>query len=560
MAKEQVILGLQGFSRRTHNASAAILVNGELAAMAEEERFSRRKNAFGELPYTSMAFCLKQTGLAIDDVDGIALGWDFNQVFGQIGAQPRTQQALQDLYLPSDRFKYSRKPDITMFSHHQAHAASSYYLSGFKEALIMVVDGQGETQSTSIFTAKGPSFQLVREFGVTHSLGYFYEGVSEYVGLTRLDAGKTMGLASYGESKYGFSLLALTPEGYSVDLAQAKQQEMDLQREVTGGWTDFLEREFGAPNRGEFMFDEELARFRRVLAFDQRYKDIAASGQRILEEVAKHLVRTYAPQFGHRNLCIAGGVGLNCSMNGALARSGIVEDIFVPPFSNDAGVSVGAALLLSDKKPTERLKSASLGPEFSNEDVVRTLNGLGIPYTRPDDVAIDVARLIAEDKIVDWFQGRMEAGPRALGNRSTLGNPTSKETHIRLNEVKNREQWRPLAPSFLAEGLAGYVKNNSDSPFMLRAFLANSKMAEQMPAAVHIDGTTRVQTVSEDVNPIYYRMIKQFEGLSGVPAIMNTSFNLDDEPIVCSPYNAVRTFFASGADYLAIGDLLVSKK
>jgi carbamoyltransferase len=560
MGKEQVILGVQGFSRRTHNASAAILVDGQLVAMAEEERFSRRKNAFGEVPHNSMAFCLKQAGVTIDDVDGIALGWDFNQVFRQIGAQPPSEEALQDLYLPKDRFKHSKKPEITMFPHHQAHAASSYYLSGFDRALIMVVDGQGESQATSIFLGKGPSFELVKEFGVTDSLGYFYEGVSEYVGLTRLDAGKTMGLASYGRPNSNFSLLRLTDDGYNVQIDQPQQREMDLQGEVTRGWTEFLKKEFGDPNRAEFVFDDVAARFVKQLDFDQRYKDVASSGQKALELVAHHLVNTYARRLNQQNLCIAGGVGLNCSMNGSLARSGLVKDVFIPPFSNDAGVSVGAALLLSDKKPTKRLDTASLGPEFTNQAIAETLNKLGITYTSPADISTEVAKLIADNNIVDWFQGRMEVGPRALGNRSTLGNPANKETHTKLNEVKNREQWRPLAPSFLAEALSGYVTDSGDSPFMLKAFTANERMGRDMPAAVHVDGTTRAQTVTAEANPAYYRMIKQFENQTGMPAVMNTSFNLDDEPIVCSPYNAVRTFFASGADYLAIGDMLVSKK
>jgi carbamoyltransferase len=560
MSKEQVILGLQGFSKRTHNASACVVIDGQLVAMAEEERFSRRKNAFGEVPYNAMAASLRQANRTIEDVDGIALGWDYNKVFNQLGVTPPSQSDLHNLYLPNDRFPTSKRPEIVMYPHHQAHAASSYYLSGFDDSLVLVVDGQGESQSTSIFSARGDKIDLIEEFPVTDSLGYFYEAISEYVGLTRLDAGKTMGLASFGNPKHPLSLLKLTEGGYAVDIKPLKQTEMDLQGEVTKAWTDFLKKSFGASNSGKFSFDTGYARFIKELDFDQKYKDVAASGQNLLEEVALHLVSTYAPKYQHQNLSIAGGVGLNCSMNGFLAREGVVSDLFVPPFTNDAGVSVGAALLMSDKKPHTRLRSASLGPEFSNQQIYQTLNTLGVRAKAVDNISETVANLVAGNQIVDWFQGRMEAGPRALGNRSIIANPALIETHSRLNSVKNRENWRPLAPSILSSRLPDLVQDSADSPFMLRAFIASQRMAEMMPSAVHIDGTTRAQTVTSETNNLYFAMIEQFEKITGIPGVMNTSFNMDDEPIVCSPQNAVRTFFSSQADYLAIGDFLVAKR
>ncbi len=560
MGKEQVILGINGYSRRTHNASACIVINGELVAMAEEERFSRRKNAFGEVPHHAIAFCLDKTGISVDEVESIAVGWNFDKVFGNIGSRPPTKDDLLDLYLPKDRFKYSKRPELEMVPHHMAHAASAYYLSGMPESLILVIDGQGETQSTSVFIGKGKDISLIKEFGVTDSLGYFYEAVSEYVGLSRLDAGKTMGLASYGNPRYRFGLFEMGSSGYLVNMGQPVQTEMDLQQEVTNSWRNYLENTFGPRNRGQLVYDPATTRFKREISFNESYKDIAASAQKTLEAVIRHLITLYSGEYQMSNLCIAGGVGLNCSMNGAIAREEIVRDLFVPPFSDDAGVSVGAALYLSDQKPSSRLESASLGPEFSNEAIIATLELLGINYRLVDDIGSIVAKLLAEDKIVDWFQGRMEAGPRALGNRSILGNPANRTTHDRLNVIKNRESWRPLAPSFLAEGLADYMIHPSDSPFMLRAFIVRSDRVDEIPAAVHIDGTSRAQTVTEKDNPLYYRLIRDFQRISGIPAVMNTSFNLDFEPIVCSPHDAIRTFYSSGADYLAIGDALISKK
>lgn len=560
MSKEQVILGINGYSKRIHDASASLVIGGELVAMAEEERFSRRKHAYGELPHHSIAFCLEQGGISIDEVDCVAVGWDFDQVFENIGIRPPTKDDFLNLYLPPDRFKYSRRPTLELVPHHLAHAASAYYLSGFNESLVLIIDGQGERQSTSVYTARGDDITLVREFRVSDSLGYFYEAVSEYVGLSRLDAGKTMGLASYGTPRYEFDLFKLDDDGYSVNMAQPQQREMDLNVEIVGSWIDFLQKKFGPRNKSNLVYDSTKARFRKEVVLDSHYKDIAASAQKTLEAIVEHLIRLYATKYRTSNVCVAGGVGLNCSLNGVVARGGVVSDLFVPPFSGDAGVSAGAALYLSDKKPTTKLESASLGPEFSNEVIVATLKSLGVNYRLIDDIGGYVARLLAEDKIVDWFQGRMEAGPRALGNRSVLGNPMNRNTHDRLNAIKNRETWRPLAPSFLVEGLADYMLYPSDSPFMLRAFLARPEKAIEIPAAVHVDGTSRAQTVNHKNNPLYRRLIDEFRRLCGVPAVMNTSFNLEYEPIVCAPHDAIRTFFSSGADYLAIGDVLIGKR
>lgn len=560
MGKEQVILGINGYSRRTHNASACIVVNGDLVAMAEEERFTRRKNSFGEVPHHAIAFCLDKAGYSLDDVETVAIGWDFDKVFGNIGVKPPTRDDLIDLYFPSNRFKYSKRPKLEMIPHHLAHAASSYYLSGMPESLILVIDGQGETQSTSVFIGRGKEISLVRECGVKDSLGYFYEAVSEYVGLSRLDAGKTMGLASYGKAMYEFDLFRLSEEDYSVYLTPPAQCEMDLQQKVTRLWKDYLEGKFGSANRVDLVYDSARARFKREVTFRDIYRDIAASAQRALEGVVRHLVTIYADQYQMKNLCIGGGVGLNCSMNGVITREGATQNLFVPPFTDDAGVAVGAALYLSDHKSAARLESAAFGPEFSNDAIVSLLRSLGIYYELPDDISSEVAQLIGQNEVVDWFQGRMEVGPRALGNRSILANPTSRATYDRLNAIKNREIWRPLAPSFLSERLADYMIDSADSPFMLRAFLVRPERAGEIPAAVHVDGTSRAQTVTYQENPLYYRVIDEFRKLTGIPAVMNTSFNLDSEPIVCSPHDAIRTFYSSGADYLAIGDVLISKK
>ena len=559
MGKEQVILGVNGFSRRTHDASACITIGGDLVAMAEEERFTRRKNAFGQLPHNAIAYCLDKADIPVDEIDTLAIGWDFNNIFENMGKEAPTKDELLNLYLPSDRFSLSKRPPIEMVPHHLAHASSAYYLSGFDNSAILVTDGQGENQSTSLFKGVGDRITPIQEFRVEDSLGYFYEAISEYVGVSRLNAGKTMGLASYGNPRFLFDLISLNPNGYSVDIQGQLQVEMDLQQEITKVWKDYLESSYGAPNTEAWLYDSERGGFRRQTEFPDRYKDIAASAQKALEMVAKHLVNIMT-EGQPSNVCIAGGVGLNCSMNGVVAREQMVKDLFVPPFANDAGVSVGAALYISEKKPKDRLRSASMGPEFSDSNINSTLRELGIPFESCEDISRKTAGLLEQGNIVNWFQGRMEAGPRALGNRSILGNPTKNDTHFRLNTMKNREQWRPLAPSILEASLAEYMQDPSDSPFMLKAFKVRPDAAEKIPAAVHIDGTSRAQTVTSEANPLYFNLIKEFELLTGVPVVMNTSFNLEYEPIVCSPTDAIRTFYSSGANYMALGNVLISKK
>ncbi len=307
MKKEQVVLGINGYSRRLHDASACVTVGGELVAMAEEERFTRQKNSFGQLPHNSVAFCLDKAGISVNEVDTVAIGWDFDKLFANIDQNAPSKDELRSLYLPHDRFKYSKNPTIEMVPHHIAHASSSYYLSGYDEATILVMDGQGENQSTSVFKGEGDKMMPIEEFGVKDSLGYFYEAVSEYVGLSRLDAGKTMGLAAYGSPEHKLELIKKTPDGYSVDIVQPKQTEMDLDVEITSMWMKYFEESFGPRNKEVIIFDNKRGRFQRQTEFPKQYKDMAASAQRTLEDVVRYVVGLRLAD-RPRNLCVAGGV------------------------------------------------------------------------------------------------------------------------------------------------------------------------------------------------------------------------------------------------------------
>lgn len=559
MSKEQFILGLNGYSRRTHSAAASLLHNGELVAMVEEERFTRKKNAYGELPHNAIAYCLNSQGITLDDVGVVGIGWDFNRLFQNASRAAPSIPDLVKMYFPKDKFPYSRTPKLELVPHHLAHASSTYFLSSFQDAGILVIDGQGENQSTSLFSARDNSITLLAEFPVRDSLGYFYEAVSQYIGLSASEPGKTMGLAGYGKPVYDFDLIKLLPSGYEVDLNyDISQVEIDQQKEVTDAWAEYLLQKFGSFNEPLYRYDPILGRLRRDVTLGQTQMDIAASAQNSLESVALHLVKYLQKTSGSRNLCIAGGVGLNCSMNGRIIRERLVDNVFIPPFVNDAGVAAGAACYLSDK-PLNKLTHAYLGPEFNNDQIQTILKSLGVGFQQSDDISEVVAKLISQGNVISWFQGQMEIGPRALGNRSILADPTSGDSHFRVNNIKNREQWRPLAPSFLAENMSDFIEYGEDSPFMIKAFTTKAEKKALIPAVVHVDGTMRPQSVDIRVNPLYHSLIAKLENYTGVPAVLNTSFNQDSEPIVCSPLNAVRSFFSGGSNYLAIGEFLVSK-
>jgi len=543
-----VVLGINGWFERTHDASAALLIDGQVVAMAEEERFIRIKHAYGRLPFNAVAFCLKQAGITLDQVDRVAVGWDYRKLYDLAGIREPKLKDLAEVYFPKKYFHYKKKLKIELISHHLAHAASSFYLSGFSEASIITLDGQGEDSSGSIAYGNDGQIKVLSRFPIKESLGYFYEAMAQFAGFNFDDPGKLMGLASYGKPVYEFDEINLTKDGYRMNIIPRGSSGLDSSGKISKTWLRVFTK-FGPKN----------VPVAGKLDFSAKYKNLAASAQKTLEDVALHLVKLTVNKTGSQNLCLAGGVALNCSMNGKILRSSLVKDIFTPPFANDAGVSIGAALLVSDKKPRKRLSHAYLGPEFSNSVIEKELRKYGATYKKVTDIEKRVAELIACKKIVSWFQGRMEVGPRALGNRSILGNPGLAETHFKLNVAKGREQWRPLAPSILAENMDQYLEQSSLSPFMLLSFKVRKEYRRQLPALLHVDHSTRPQSVDKNVNRRYWRLIEKFGKLTGHEVIMNTSFNGKGEPIVSSPYDALSSFYSNTADCLAIGDFLVEK-
>lgn len=558
------VLGLNGWFKRTHDPSACLLINGDIVAMAEEERFIRKKHAFGKVPYNSIAYCLRVANITLDDVDIVGVGWNFRKLYNQARVIEPKLSSLSEVFFPNEFFKYKKSPKIKLVDHHLAHASSCYYLSGLNEASIITLDGQGEDDSGSLAFGKDGKIEILKKFPIKDSLGFFYDAVTQYLGFYFMDAGKTMGLASYGKPKYKFKEFKLTSDSYKAlinprkNIATKGHQLLDKEEMISDTWLRLLPK-YGPRNLPLVSYSTRHSRIIKEVHLDQRHKDIAASSQKTLEQIIYHLAKIVTLKTGSKNLCLSGGVALNCVANGTILRSGLVDNLYIPPFPNDTGVSIGAALILSEIKPHKRLLTASLGPKFSNRQIKKVLDEYSVRYKKISNIEKEVAKLIYRGKVVSWFQGRMEVGPRALGNRSIVGNPCLAEIHLKLNKAKNRESWRPLAPSFLEEEMGEYLENSTDSPFMILSFTVKKKYRSTLPSLVHVDGTTRPQSVKKSVNPKFYKLISEFKKLSGFPVIMNTSFNGRGEPIVCNPYDALRSFYSNKTDYLAIGDYLVSK-
>lgn len=573
------ILGINGLGVAP---SACLVQDGVLAAMAEEERFNRLKGSFGLMPGKAVKFCLDFKNLNLSDIDYIAFGWDAKRyrfympyffLYTYIRHAPKFQSSSNIFKSIEQIFKYypwnvrymikemfrasgikGDIPRILFVPHHIAHAACSFYASGFNDAHILVIDGSGEDRCTTISKGNGLAISSLRDFKIPNSLGWFYQSITEFLGFTpNRHEGKVMALAAYGckdEDVSGKINKIISPARSGAYKHAAKYS--------------FL----GRHSDGRIYSDEMARLLGRARCHNEEildsHKNIAYHAQEALEKIARGLVKHIAsyPDFNGR-LCVSGGVGLNCKMNGAIAKMDCVDELFVSPFPNDCGTALGAALYISQKEgfdPRFNLEHSYWGPFFSRQDVEKTLISCGAKFKKEAEIERTTADLIFKDKVVGWFQGRMETGPRALGNRSILANPLKNWMSEHVNKkVKNREPWRPFAPSILHEESRRYIINSRQAPFMAISFNVSEEVKRQMPAVVHVDNTTRPHLVKKDVNPRYWNVINEFRKKSGIAAVLNTSFNSNEEPIVCAPADALRTFYASGMDYLAIDDFLVYK-
>jgi carbamoyltransferase len=529
-----------------HDPAAALVVDGQTVAAAEEERFSRRKHgkapvAFStwELPEQAIAFCLRTAGLSAQDLDAVAYSYDPG-LAAPVGADITADgwEGLRTLYARrAPLFLRSILDgwdgDFRWVRHHVAHAASATFASGFDPCSVLVLDGRGEVASHLAGRSEGGRLQVLAAQRLPHSLGLLYEELTAHLGFRRSsDEYKVMAMSSYAEPEF----------------------------------LDELRRLVRADGRGGFtVAPVELARFAPPLApgeeFGQRHAALAASVQRRLEEVLLDLAAWLFERTGDRDLVMAGGVALNCVANSRLWREGPFERIWVQPASGDSGTALGAAMQVAAElgDTVAPMRTAALGSGFADFELERALDVAAVGYERPDDVADAVAEVLADNGVVAWFQGRAEFGPRALGHRSLLADPRRPENLEKLNDIKGREQFRPVAPMVLAERAAEIFDGPLPSPYMLFTHDVRPQWRDRIPAVVHVDGSARIQTVDRESEPLVARMLERFEALTGVPVVVNTSLNTAGRPMVDTPRDALECFGSSPVDALAIGPYLVSR-
>jgi len=573
-------MNLLGIFHSHSDPSAALVVDDTVIAFVEEERLSRVKHSSGAFPTRAIRWVLKHGGLTLTDVDSIVQAWDCTKYDnGRVarhydelnrrypttdGDRAYQQNLLQEYRSETQRASIRRAlrhefgdvklPEIHFVNHHLAHACATFFSSGFDEALVLSVDGSGEEITTSWWYGKGQAVELLHEIKIPHSLGWVYSAFTEYLGFEAYDGEyKVMGLAAYG-----------SPNAE----VQRKVAQLLWPDDHGGFETDPMLLTRG-PHSWSHYFSDALVQHMgqppgwRDQPVTDWHKDVAFAVQQRLEDVVFSMTRYWTQRTGARRLCISGGVGLNVKMNGNLFTSGIVDDVFAYPLCADLGQSIGAALAYRYQRaglPNRRLADLYLGPGFSDHEIERVLRDCRVAYRRSENISRDTAALLAQGKVIGWFQGRLEAGPRALGARSILADPRNEAARDRVNAaIKYRELWRPFCPSMTRRGAERYFDNYTDAPFMVITFTANDRAKAEIPAVVHVDNTSRPQIVDEQSNPRYHGVITEFDRLTGVPCILNTSFNIKGEPIVCTPQDAMRTYFATGLDALAIGNCLLEK-
>ena len=557
-----------------HESSACIIRDGVVLAAAEEERFNRRKHGKearadnpDELPHSAIAFCLHQAGIVAADVAHVACAGDpdeVRRVRDEGRPSPWNSADKQDLFLSSLPNVPLRLRDLGFVApfhwvpHHTAHAASAYYVSPYQDAGVLVVDALGDDAfSTRLFAARGERLEALQDVRFPASIGYLWELFSVFLGFGVYDAAKVMGLAAYGDpARFREALDALawpTADG-GFAMAHDRLRFSDICYYPPSADCVGLEATLGVRPRSA---DEPLT---------DVHHDIAAALQSKTNELVFHMVRHLHTLTGSSNLCLAGGVALNCVTNRQVFEDGPFSELYIQAAAHDGGLALGAASYvwghILGRTEREVMKSACIGPAFSDAEIERELEDRGLIYDRCDDIEPRVARLVSEGRVVGFFQEGMEFGPRALGSRSIVADPRRADMRDILNrKVKHREYFRPLAPSVLQERAEAWFEIGREtlaSDFMLLAYPARMEVRDRIPAVLHEDGTCRVQTVRQDACPSFHRLIRAFEDLTGVPMVLNTSFN-DQEPIICSPSDAITTFMKTEIDYLAIGPFLLDK-
>ncbi|QXV63880.1 carbamoyltransferase [Mucilaginibacter sp. 21P] len=554
-------LNIVGISALYHDSACCILTDGVLRAAAQEERFTRIKHD-PAMPYKAFMFCLEQAGLSITDIDCVA--------YYESPQKKLSRQLWSGHYNGSEELSRRLDPArpereirevlgfeglVKFYDHHQSHAASSFYYSGFDSSAILTVDGVGEWATTGYGMGNGAKLNMFEEVYFPHSIGLLYSTITNYLGF-EINEGeyKVMGLAPYGNATYADQIRKL------ITMDEKGQFRLEME------YYDFI--------GGNKMYSEKLCELFGKAAREPESKmgkfhcDVAKSLQLVLEEVLLQKAQYLHSVTGSENLCMAGGVALNCVANGNILRKGPFKQMFVQPASSDSGCALGAAALahveLTGERPQkEKLQHVYLGPSFGSKEIANLLDATSFINNdfRDDDEGLlkEVARLLADGKVIGWFHGREEFGPRSLGARSILADPRRTDMRDRINAmVKKREAFRPFAPAVLEEHAGLHFDLNHPSPFMLETCQVNSTI--DLPAITHVDGSARVQTVSAQTNPRFHKLLTYFNEITGCPILLNTSFNVRGEPIVNSPEDALKCFITTDIDSLILEDFIISRK
>ncbi|MEP6683851.1 MAG: carbamoyltransferase C-terminal domain-containing protein [Parafilimonas sp.] len=567
-----------GINATFHDSAACILKDGKLLAAAEEERFTHIKHgkrpipfSTYELPFHAIDYCLKVAGIHLNDVEDIAysfnpyklLGTHANDTDISLPLKPSEMSKPEDwdsewdpLFLSliinapgqlADGYPHHLQKRFVgahiemskwhFVDHHIAHAASAFLPSSFNKAAVMVLDGRGEKATSSYYIGQGNNLETIGEVCLPHSLGLLYEDVTTHLGfLHSSDEYKVMALASYGKPVY-----------------------LDVFRQMINISDD------GNYTIEKVDFEKVLGKKRlKDEPFTQKQFDIAHSLQKALEETVVQLANWLYKKTQCENLCLAGGVALNCVMNAVIRDNTPFKNIWVQPAAGDAGTALGAALWIDKQQrkndyQREEMKHVYWGPDYKDDEIEEFLKWTKVRYRKLENIAEETAKILAEDKVIGWYQGRMEFGPRALGSRSILASPVNASMQQRLNEIKDREDFRPVAPVVLEEDAGEWFENAAYSPFMLFVYNVKEDKAIKIPAVRHVDNTARIQTINRDQHALYYDLLKEFKKKTGVPVLINTSFNTRGEPIVCTPRDAIECFWTSPFDALVINSFLLEK-
>ncbi|MDB6066804.1 MAG: hypothetical protein JWR26_3012 [Pedosphaera sp.] len=566
------MINILGINSAYHELAACVLQDGAPVAFAEEERFNRRKHGKSarvdnahELPWQAIDFTLRQAGIKISEVDAIGFSLnparrlrnlEVNEVvepgsWGSRAGEELFQRSL--LQVPSaieTRYGVNVRERFHFVDHHLCHAASAFLVSPFEEAAVLVVDGIGEFATAWLGHGQGTGLRQIAEINYPHSLGFLWEKLAQFLGFSEYDAYKIMALAALGDPK---------PFASAFDLLVRSNRDGEV----------WLTADALCFRNNNFKPLEKLLGPKRAPGDPLKpcHADIAAALEKVTDRALLDLACFLRRATGSARLCLAGGVALNCVSNRVLQESGLFEEIYIPPVAHDAGTALGAAAILWHQQfggaRSFILEHPYFGPEYSEAELSAALERSGLKYRRSPDAAAEAAARIAGGAVVGWFQGRMEAGPRALGNRSLLADPRRAEMRAVLNEkVKHRPPFQPFAPAVLAPRAGDWFQipgRSRSTDFMLFAYAVLPAQASRIPAVVHADGTSRIQTVQAHTNPLFYRLISEFERITGVPLVLNTSFN-DSEPIVCSPEDALNTFRSTHIDALFLGNFVVERE